>query len=168
MDTNNHSISLNDAAKAFLSHSTIAVVGLSRGEDDTAKTIYTKLKSTGYNVYAIHPTESEVKGIPCYPDLTALPQPVEAVVVITKPIHVQDVLTQAQSAGASWVWLHKSFGNSVDPIAVELGRQKGLNIIDGGCPMMHLEPVDPAHKCMKPVLQWTGRIPRRIPVVAND
>lgn len=165
MRTDNHSISLNEAAEMFLKQPVFGVIGLSRGQDDTAKTIYEKLASLGRTVYAIHPTETTVKSIPCYPDLQSVPRRVNALVIVTKPEHVAGILSQATQAEVSWIWMHKSFGNSVNTYAVQLGRQNGLNIIDGGCPMMHLKPVDPAHRCMKPVLQWIGRIPKRIPLL---
>jgi predicted CoA-binding protein len=157
-------LTLTEAAHQFLDQKVFAVVGVSRGNDDTAKSIYEKLEQTGRVVYAIHPTETIVKGIPCWPSIKACPKQVEAVVVVTKPEHVAPILTEAIHSGIQWAWLHKSFGNSVQPQAVSLARSSGLKVIDGGCPMMFLAPVDGAHACFKHLLTWVGRIPKRIEI----
>lgn len=161
-------LQLRQAAQRFLDQPSIAVVGLSRGKDDTAKTIYDKLQQCGHRVYAIHPTEDRVKGIDCYRTLNDAPEPVAAAVVITQPKHIPEIIEQARRSGTQWLWLHKSLGNSVNPQAVSVGRQQGLNIIDGACPMMFLEPVDGGHKCMRLLMSWTGRIPKTIPLTAIE
>lgn len=165
---NKQVISLKQAAEHFLNQKTFAVIGLSRGDDNTAKLIYDKLNSTGHTVYALHPSESEVKGIPCHPSLADTPSPVDAAVVVTQPKHNADIIKAALANGLQWLWLHKSIGNSVEPEAVRVGREQGLNIIDGACPMMFLDPVDGGHKCMKVLMSWTGRIPKNIPVRSED
>lgn len=158
-------LSLADAASRFLALSRFAVAGISAGEDTTAQTIYDKLATTGKPVYGLNPRGETIAHIICYPSLSALPEPVDGLVIVTSPSQNQRLLEQAKEAGVQWVWIHKSLGNSVDDKAVQIGRQQGLHIIDGACPMMFLEPVDSAHKCLKVLLQWTGRIPKRIPAL---
>lgn len=160
-------VTLAEAAEQFLSQPTFAVVGLSRGSDDTAKSIYEKLKATGRDVYAIHLTENIVKGIPCWPTIGACPETIKAIIVVTKPEFTSDILDKARKEGVRWAWLHKSFGNSVNPEAVLNARKAGMRVIDGGCPMMFLAPVDGAHACFKHLLKWVGRIPRTIEIDAE-
>jgi predicted CoA-binding protein len=160
------SISLSEAAEKFLGLPSFAVFGLSRGDDETAKIIYEKLKETGRTVYAIHPTERVIKGIPCWPSIKACPEHVEGVVIITRPEHTRAILEQSKMHGATWAWVHKSFGNSVDPSAVNVARQLGMQVIDGGCPMMFMAPIDGAHACLKHFLKWIGRIPTEIELSA--
>jgi hypothetical protein len=38
----------------------------------------------------------------------------------------------------------------------------GAMVIPGSCPMMHLEPIDVAHRCMRGVLSLTGTLPKAI------
>jgi len=38
----------------------------------------------------------------------------------------------------------------------------GATVIPGGCPMMHLAPVDVAHRCMRVVLSLTGSLPKAV------
>ncbi|NBC65239.1 MAG: hypothetical protein GVY07_06180, partial [Bacteroidetes bacterium] len=52
------------------------------------------------------------------------------------------------------VWIHKSIGGgSYHQEAVDKAKAAGIMLIPGECPMMFLEPVDPAHKCMQMVFQ---------------
>ncbi len=70
------------------------------------------------------------------------------------------VVRQCAEVGISRVWLHRSFGQgSVSDAAVEAGREYGIEVIAGGCPMMYCQPVDVAHKCMRWLLGVTGKLP---------
>lgn len=63
-------------------------------------------------------------------------------------------------AGVPRVWMHRSFGiGSVSDEATEICRDAGIAVLDGGCPLMFLEPVDVAHKCIRWVLGVTGKLP---------
>ena len=168
LSTNPQWLSLKQAAEQCLQEKVVAVAGLSAGDDDTAKSIYDKLKSCGYRVYGVNPNQKEVKGIPCFPSLKDLPEVPGSVMAITRPEATKDVVNQALELGVNWFWMHKSFGSSVSVDAVKLGRERGMNIIDGGCPMMFLEPVDGAHSCLRWLLSGVGRIPKKIPVLTLE
>ena len=51
---------------------------------------------------------------------------------------------------------------SVSKAATEYGRQRGIRVIDGGCPCMFDPTADPAHKAMRFVFMLTGSVPRRV------
>jgi hypothetical protein len=56
--------------------------------------------------------------------------------------------------------MHRSFGTgSVSEEAVNLCREKGIEVIPGACPMMFCEPVDFGHRCMRWLLKVTGGLP---------
>ena len=152
---------LKEAVEDFLAQKRIAVAGVSRGGDEAANAIYRKLRGAGYEVFATNPKAAEVEGEPCYPDLRSIPGGVDAVVISTPPEVAEEIVRECAEIGASRVWLHRSFGQgSVSEAAVEYGREHGLSVIPGGCPMMFCEP-DVAHKCMRWVLKVTGGLPSR-------
>jgi predicted CoA-binding protein len=152
--------SLREAARDFLAHRRVAVVGVSRGGDTAANVIYRRMRRDGYEVFAVNPNATEVEGDPCWPALDALPDGVETVVVGTPPDAAAEVVAACARAGVRRVWLHRSFGTgSVDPAAVELARRHGMAVLAGGCPMMYLDPVDPAHRCFRWLLGATGKLP---------
>jgi uncharacterized protein len=152
---------LNDAATEFLNRRRIAVAGVSRKGDTAANAIYRRMRRDGYEVFALNPAAEEVEGDVAWPDVASIPGGVEAVVIGTAPSASADVVRQCARAGVDLVWFHRSLGGgSVDDEAVELARSLGLRAIVGGCPMMHLQPVDPAHKCLKWWLDLTGKAGR--------
>ncbi|MCU0513324.1 MAG: CoA-binding protein [Anaerolineae bacterium] len=147
----------------FLAQPTIAVVGLSRTEANPANMIYKKLRGSGHTVYAINPHATSLEGDPCYPNVAALPQRPEGVVIVTKPDVTAQVVQECAAAGIRRVWLHASLihgGTSFSPAAVATCQQHGISVIEGGCPMMFAEPVDFGHQCMRWLMRVTGDLPK--------
>ncbi len=152
------------AAGTFLASRRIAVAGASGTPDGNAGNIvYKRLRERGYQVLAVNPTATSVEGDACYPDLAAIPEPVEAVVIATAPAAAETTMRACIDLGITQVWMHRSFGaGSVDPAAVELGRSNGVRVIDGGCPLMFAPTSDGPHRFLKHVCTWTGKVPRRV------
>jgi uncharacterized protein len=145
----------------FLSKKRIAIVGVSRNFQQPANAIYRKLKGAGYQVYAINPNAERVEGDTCYPDLHSVPEPVEAVMIVTHPDMAAKVVRECVDLGIRYVWLHRSFGQgSVSEEAVDECERHNINCLVGGCPMMYCQPVDFGHRCMKWVLKIQSRLPR--------
>lgn len=148
------------AAQEFLAQRRIAVAGVSREEGQAANAIYRRLRDAGYTVYAVNPRAGEVEGDPCYPSVAELPDPADGVLVVTHPDAAPAVARDCVRAGVRRVWLHRSFGaGSASAEAVEVCRDAGISVLDGGCPLMFLEPVDVGHKCIRWLLGVTGRLP---------
>jgi hypothetical protein len=152
------------AAEQFLEARRIAVTGVSRTPaTHGANVVYQRLRERGYDVVAINPNAEEVEGDPCYPDLRSVPGGVEAVVVATRPAHALTTVQEAVDLGVTQVWMHRSVdAGSVDPAAVALGRENGLTVIDGGCPLMYGKASDPGHRMMCRVMTVMGRVPRQV------
>lgn len=148
------------AAGEFLGQRRIAVAGVSREEGQAANAIYRRLREAGFTVYAVNPRAEEVEGDRCYPSVAELPEPVEGVLIVTHPDVAPAVARDCARAGVRRVWLHRSFGaGSVSNEAVEICRNAGIAVLDGGCPLMFLEPVDVGHKCIRWILGLTGKLP---------
>jgi uncharacterized protein len=152
---------LDRAVTEFLGRRRIAVAGASRKGDTAANVIYRRMRKDGYQVFAVNPNADEIEGDVAWPDLGSIPGGVDAVVVGTSPSASLDVVRQAAANGIDLLWFHRSFGTgSIGDEAVELARQLGLRTIVGGCPMMHLQSVDPAHRCFRWWLEFSGRAAR--------
>src|SRR5215471_552028 len=137
----------------FLNHRTMAVAGVSRDPRQAANAVYRKLRASGYRVFAVNPHTAQVEGDPCYPDLRAIPEPVEAVVCATPPKVAVQVVRACAELGIRHVWFHRSFGQgSVSEDAVRECERRGIRCLVGGCPMMYCEPVDWGHRCMRWIL----------------
>jgi predicted CoA-binding protein len=64
--------SLRESATDFLDQKRIAVAGVSRKSGEAANLIFRKLRSAGYEVFAVNPKAQEVEGETSYPNLTAI------------------------------------------------------------------------------------------------
>ena len=159
---------MREAATEFLSHHRIAVTGVSRDpKTHGANFVYQRLRDRGYEVFAVNPNADRVEGDTCYHDLKSIPGGVDAVVIGTRPEIAEDTMRECADLGLGHVWMHRSFGTgSVSDAATTYGRERGIRVIDGGCPLMFGPTSDPGHKAMRFVCTLTGKVPRKVPVAA--
>jgi uncharacterized protein len=155
---------IKKAATEFLTANRVAVTGVSRNAGGHgSNVVYLRLRERGYKVFAINPNTASVEGDTAYPDLASVPGGVDAVVIGTRPETAESTMRECAELGIRHVWMHGSVGgSSVSPSATEYGRDHGITVIDGGCPLMFDPTADGAHKCMKFVLTMTGVVPRRV------
>jgi uncharacterized protein len=157
--------SLREAASDFLAQDRLAVAGVSRNGGHVANVVYRRLREKGYKVFALNPHADEVEGDRCYHSLADIPGGVAGVFIATRPETAPDVVRQCIAAGVPRVWMHRSFGTgSVSAEAAALGAAAGTRVIAGACPMMFVEPVDVAHRCMRWLLGATGKLPEVAPL----
>jgi predicted CoA-binding protein len=155
---------INEAAQDFLDMRRIAVTGVSRtAKGHGSNAVYERLRSRGYEVYAVNPNADEVEGDTCYHDLTSIPGGIDAVVIGTRPEHADATMAECVELGVSHVWMHRGPGpGSVSQSAAAHGREHGITVIDGGCPLMFEPTADFAHKCMKAVFTLTKKVPKQV------
>lgn len=156
---------LRDAAAKFLALKRIAVAGVSRSpkSEHAANLVYRRLRERGYEVFAVNPNADEVEGDVCYPDLKSIPEGVDAVVIGTTPEAAESVMQDCAELGIGHVWMHRSFGTgSVSEQAAALGREQGITVIAGGCPLMFQPCADVPHRMMKGMLRLTRGLPKNV------
>jgi len=152
---------VKEAADAFLANKRIAVTGVSRSpKDHGSNTVYKRLRDRGYEVFAVNPNADKVEGDSCYQDLKSIPGGVQAVVIGTRPEIAEDTMRQCAELGITQVWMHRGPGTgSVSAAATAFGRQRGITVIDGGCPCMFGPTADFGHRVMR--LVFAGHIPKQ-------
>ena len=155
---------IKQAAADFLDNRRIAVTGVSsKPKGHGSNTVYQRLRSRGYDVFAVNPNADEVEGDTCYHDLTSIPDGVDAVVIATRPEHADATMVECAKLGIKHVWMHRGPGpGSVSQSAAAYGREHGITVIDGGCPLMFDPTADFAHKCMKAVFTLTRSVPKQV------
>lgn len=155
---------IKDAASEFLANRRVAVTGVSRNpQNHGSNIVYQRLRDRGYQVFAVNPNADQVEGDTCYHDLQSIPGGVDAVVIGTRPEHAEATMRECAQLGIAHVWMHRSIGaGSVSTAAAEYGRQQGIKVIDGGCPLMFQPTSDTAHKAMRFVFTLAGNVPRRV------
>ena len=155
---------VKEAASEFLANRRVAVTGVSRNpQNHGSNIVYQRLRERGYQVFADNPNAHEVEGDACYHDLKSIPAGVDAVVIGTRPEHAEATMRECAELGITHVWMHRSFGGgSVSKDAADYGRQQGIKVIDGGCPLMFEPTADAGHKAMRFVFTLAGNVPRRV------
>jgi predicted CoA-binding protein len=154
---------LNEKVEDFLAQRRIAVAGVSAARETPGNMIYRKLKSAGYQVFAVGPSGGTFDGDRCYPDLLSIPGSVDGVVIVTRPAATEELVRQCVAAHVPRVWMHESLihgGTSVSANAVAFCREHDIALIAGACPMMYCAPVDIGHRCMHWMMRVTGDLPK--------
>ncbi len=145
----------------FLAGKRFAVAGVSRQPQQAANAIYRKMCNSGFEVLPVNPNAAEIEGVRCYPNLASVSGSIHGVVVATHPRNALDIVRQCSELGVRHVWFHRSFGTgSVSGEAVAECQARGIQCIEGGCPLMYSEPVDLGHRCLRWWLRMGGRVPR--------
>jgi len=156
--------SVKEAASDFLAQRRIAVTGVSRHPGDHgSNVVYKRLRDRGYEVFAVNPNTEAVEGDRSYPTLHDIPGGVDAVVIATRPDHAEATVHECEELGIDRVWMHRAFGGgSVCDKATVYGRERGMTVIDGGCPLMFDPTADTGHKIMRFILTRTGKVPKTV------
>lgn len=152
------------AAAKFLDSQRIAVTGVSRNpQGHGSNAVYGRLKERGLNPIAINPNAETIDGDPCYPNLASVPGGVEAVVIGTRPEHADTTMKECVELGINQVWMHRMSGaGSVSPTATAYGREHGVTVIDGGCPLMYGKTSDGFHRVICKLQTLFGKVPRQV------
>src|ERR687888_949684 len=139
---------IKGAASEFLANKRIAVTGVSRKpENHGSNVVYKRLRERGYEVFAVNPNADEVEGDRSYCDLRAIPGGVDAVVIGTRPEIAEETMRECAELGVKHVWMHRGPGaGSVSDAATAYGRERGITVIDGGCPLMFKPTSDFGHR----------------------
>jgi predicted CoA-binding protein len=153
---------IKEAASEFLAQNRVAVTGVSRNpKSHGSNTVYKRLRERGYEVFAVNPNTKEVEGDRSYENLRAIPGGVEAVVIGTRPERAEGTMHECVELGIQHVWMHwGAGGSSVSEAATAYGRENGITVIDGGCPLMFGPTADLGHRVMRRVL--AGHVPKHV------
>ena len=155
---------IGEAAAEFLAKKRVAVTGVSRTPaNHGSNVVYKRMRERGYEVFAVNPNADQVEGDRCYPDLRSIPGGVEVVVIATRPETAESTMRECAELGIKHVWMHRLMGaGSVSQAATDYGRQHGITVIDGGCPLMFPPTSDGGHRVMRWMSTLAGNAPRQV------
>ena len=108
----------------------VAVVGVSADPSRHSNEVASYLLSQGFMVYGVNPVIETVFGSPCYPELAAVPGPVEVVDIFRRSELAGAVVDEAIAIGAKAVWMQDGV---VDEAAAERARRAGLLVVMDRC-----------------------------------
>ncbi len=133
--------------RQFLGLKRIALVGVSRNPRDFTRLVYQEFRKRGYDAVPVNPNLAEVDGQPCFPSVTSLPQPVEGVLLLTKPSVTGDVVLDCARAGVRRIWMFRGGGvGAVSDAAVKFCAAEGMSVVIGECPFMFFPQTGLIHR----------------------
>ncbi len=124
----------------------IAMVGESNDHYYTSYQVAQYLKKMGYTVYPVNPNITTVDGDRSYPNLAAVPEPIDIVDVFRKPTHLGTVVEEAIAVGAKALWAQLDVvSNAQEAERKALGS--GMKVVSNRCirtehERLRLPPID--------------------------
>ena len=126
----------SEIQKLLANAKVIAVVGYSDKPYRTSYRIGQYLRSAGYKVYPVNPTVAEIDGEPSYPDLAAIPDPIDIVDVFRRSEYLSAIVDEAIAVGARAIWAQLGV---VDHNAAQRAEAAGLKVVMDRCIMVDHE-----------------------------
>jgi len=89
-----------------MSASSVAVIGASRDRRKYGNKAVRAYQETGFTVFPVHPTDAEIEGLKTYPNIAAIPGPIDFVSMYVPPVVGIKLLPAIAEAGPKELWLN--------------------------------------------------------------
>jgi len=127
--------------RRLIDPTTVAVVGLSRNEASFGARTARNLMRFGGRGYGVNPGASELHGLPCFPTIAAIPEPVDCAILAVPLDSVEGVVGECAAAGVgACVIFASGFAETgrADRIALQdrlaaIARQADMRIVGPNC-----------------------------------
>lgn len=120
----------NELREILRASRTIAVVGLSSSPGKASYRVAAYLKHAGYRLIPVNPYNDFILGEKSYPDLEAIPEPIDVVQVFRSSPQVIPIVEQAIRANAKVVWMQLGIINAT---AAGIAQAAGLKVVMDRC-----------------------------------
>ena len=121
---------INTLRRILTQYKRVAIVGLSADWSRPSNFVGKYLLEHGFDVIPVNPRYDEILGQKCYPDLAAIPTPVDIVDLFQRAERVPPFVDGAIDIGASVVWMQLGI---VHEAAAEKARSAGLEVVMDRC-----------------------------------
>ena len=121
---------MNRAAEVLRTARVIAVVGLSSKRWRPSYGVAEYMQRNGYKIIPVNPEETVVLGETSYPDLDAIPGPVDIVDIFRRSEFVPEIVEAAIRKGARAVWMQEGV---VHEEAAHRAEEAGLAVAMDHC-----------------------------------
>lgn len=118
--------------EAFFHPRAVAVVGACEQPHSAGRTVLSNLLANPFGgcVYPVNSTRKSVLGVRAFPDVAALPEPVDLVVITTATADAADILEQCGKQGVTAALV---LSGGLEPQALATARKTGMKIIGPNC-----------------------------------
>ena len=110
----------------------IAIVGESNDHYYSSYQVAQYLKQMGYTVYPVNPNIKKVDEDRSYPNLAAIPEPIDVVDVFRKPTHLDKIVEEAAAVGAKVLWTQLDVISATQE-PERRALQAGLKVVSDRC-----------------------------------
>lgn len=136
-DREGRTVTDDDGFRRILTETkTWAVVGCSPDPSRPSNEVASFLIERGYRVIPVHPTETEILGQRCYPDLASIPEQVDVVDLFRRSEQVGPHVEEAIAIGAKVVWMQLGIVNEE---AAARAHAAGIDVVMDHCPKIESE-----------------------------
>jgi uncharacterized protein len=105
---------------------TVAIIGASNDRNKFGNKAVRAFLQQGYTVYPVHPTETEIEGLPAFKSIRDVPVRPQMISVYVAPPVVRKLLPDIAARGCDELWLNP--GTESDEVLAE-APGLGLNVI---------------------------------------
>jgi predicted CoA-binding protein len=121
----------SEEIKAILQkYKRVAIVGLSPKPERDSYRVAKYLKENDYRIVPVNPGQKEILGEKCYPNLKAIPIPIDVVDIFRKPEAIPPVVNEAIEIRAKVVWMQLGIAHNQ---AADKARKAGLEVVMDRC-----------------------------------
>ncbi|HBK62582.1 MAG TPA: acetyl CoA synthetase subunit alpha, partial [Cyanobacteria bacterium UBA11166] len=115
----------NQPLSTFFSPETVAVIGATDKQGSVGRTLLWNLMSNpfGGTIFPINPKRNNVLGIPAYPNIKAVPQPVDLAIIAIPAPSVPGIIDECVEAGVKSAIIISAGFKEIGAAGVELERQ---------------------------------------------
>ena len=110
----------------------IAIVGESNDHYYSSYQVAQYLKQMGYTVYPVNPNIKKVDEDRSYPNLAAIPEPIDVVDVFRKPTHLDKIVQEATAVGAKVLWTQLDVVSATQE-PERRALQAGMKVVSDRC-----------------------------------
>jgi len=103
---------------------TVAVIGASNDRSKFGNKAVRAFQQTGHKVFPVHPSQTEVEGLPCFKSVSELPERPEVVSVYIGPDRLLEILPDIAARGCDELWLNPG---TVSGEVLARARELGLS-----------------------------------------
>lgn len=140
----------------FVSQKNLAVVGVSHDPNKFGNLAYKELKARGYRLFPVNRNLEKLGEDVCYPNLMALPEKVDGVLVVVPPTETEKVVQEAEAAGIKRIWMQQGAESEA---SIQFCKDHGLSEVHGECILMFSSPVKSYHKFHRMLWRLLGKLP---------
>ncbi|HEY9651285.1 MAG TPA: CoA-binding protein, partial [Coleofasciculaceae cyanobacterium] len=111
--------------RSIFAPETVAVIGATDKVGSVGRTLLWNLMSNpfGGTIYPVNPKRHSVLGIPAYPNIKEIPDPVDLVIIATPAPTVPGVVRECVEAGVKGAIIISAGFKEIGPAGIELERQ---------------------------------------------